>query len=207
MGFETLIKYKKKPLRVFSFLFDEILILFKQILYFLRYKLKNRQVKIGKGVRFNQKTIFSGDGQIVVNDGSSFGYKLGGYYYKQCIEIQARYNESCVVIGEKVAFNNSSYIVAGNRIEIGDNCRIGARVTMMDFEAHGTKPEERDQLGKFGQIIIGSNVWVGNEVIILKNVTIGDGSIIAAGSVVMKGAYPQNAVIAGNPAKVMRIIS
>ena len=78
---------------------------------------------------------------------------------------------------------------------------------MMDFEAHGTNPLERSKIGKIGEITLGNNVWIGNSVIILKNVKIGDNSIVAAGSVVLKGIYPPNTIIGGNPARVIAIIS
>ena len=77
---------------------------------------------------------------------------------------------------------------------------------MMDFEAHGTHPEDRNNLGAIGQIYIGRNVRIGSNVIILKNVNIGDNSIIAAGSVVIKGNYPSNCIIGGHPAKVIKTL-
>ena len=52
-------------------------------------------------------------------------------------------------------------------------------------------------------VVIGDNVWFGNRVIVVGNVTIGEGSIIAAGSVISKDV-PKYAIMAGNPAKVVK---
>jgi acetyltransferase-like isoleucine patch superfamily enzyme len=165
-----------------------------------------RNVVLGKRVRFYQTTVFSGLGKLIIGDNSSFGYKNGGFYRGNVTELQARYKDSEIIINSNVAFNNSSFICAANRIEIKTDCRIGANVTMMDFEAHGTLPKDRNIIGELGTITIGKNVWIGNNVIILKNVEIGDNSIIAAGSVVIKGKYPANCIIGGNPAKIVKNI-
>jgi len=56
---------------------------------------------------------------------------------------------------------------------------------------------------KTKEVIIGNNVWIGNNVLILKGVSIGDNAIIAAGSVVTKNV-PEGSVVAGNPAKMIK---
>lgn len=169
-----------------------------------KYKILNRKFTISKNVSFNQKTILSGKGTIILNDKVSIGYKLGGNYHGSVSEFQARDSESKIIVHKNTSFNNSNFIIAANKIEIGSNCNIGANVTMMDFEAHGTDPAKRKVVGEIGEIRIGKNVWIGNNVIILKNVFMGDNSIIAAGSVVLKGQYPDNSIIGGNPAKVIK---
>lgn len=58
-----------------------------------------------------------------------------------------------------------------------------------------------------GEIIIGDDVWVGAQCVILKNAHIGSGCIVAAGSVVTAGDYPPNSLLAGNPAKVIKDLS
>ncbi len=110
----------------------------------------------------------TGKGTIIFQSRISIGYKLGGFYHNNVTEFQARYVDSIILVNNNVAFNNSNFIIAAGKIEIGEGCRIGANVTMMDFEAHGSPPDIRNQVGEIGQIIIGRNVWVGNNVIILK---------------------------------------
>lgn len=173
--------------------------------YVLRYCFK-KNIKINNRIIFNQKTIFSGKGVIEFKGYSSIGYKKGGSFHGLVSEFQSRYKDAIIIIHDKVVFNNTVTIVSANKIEINSMCRIGANVLIMDFEAHGTKPNERDKIGSIGEIIIGKNVWIGSNVIILKNVIIGDNSIVAAGSVVIRGVYPANSIIGGNPAKVVKLI-
>ena len=76
---------------------------------------------------------------------------------------------------------------------------------MIDFDAHGLTPSERrNSMEKVKPIVIGRNVWIGNNVIILKGTEIGDNSVIGAGSVVTGGKFPSNVVIAGNPARILK---
>ncbi len=166
-----------------------------------------KKVNLSNSVKFNQRTIFTGSGRINIGSNVVFGYKLGGNYRHGLIEIQARSSNSNIFIGDNVAFNNSCFIVSLNQIEIRKNTRIGANVSIFDFEAHGTQPSERQNVGRIGQVVIEENVWIGNNVIILKDTVIGKNSIISAGSVVFRGEYPENAIIGGNPAKVIKMIN
>lgn len=178
-------------------------------IYSFSHRLKpffNKKIFIHSTVKFRQKTIFSGKGNISIEKSVTFGYKLGGNYYNSISELQARSANSNVIIHENVNFNNSILVIAYNHIEIGAHSKIGANVILMDFESHGTYPTKRNQIGEIGKIVIGKNVWIGSNVVILKNVEIGDNSIVALGSVVLKGKYPNNVIIGGNPAKVIKII-
>jgi acetyltransferase-like isoleucine patch superfamily enzyme len=96
-------------------------------------------------------------------------------------------------------------LCSANYIEIGDDTLIGQYVTIMDHEAHGIDPDKRRQIGGIGQVIIGKNVWLGNNVTILKNTEIGDNSIVATGAVV-SGKFPTNVIIGGVPAKIIKAI-
>lgn len=128
---------------------------------------------------------------------------MGGRHRNGSIELQARYENSKIVIGNSVSANNNVFICAANCIEIGSSTLIGERVTIMDHEAHGVRPDMRSQIGEIGYVKIGKNVWIGNNVIILKNTSVGDNSIVAAGAVV-SGHFPSNVIIGGIPAKVIR---
>jgi acetyltransferase-like isoleucine patch superfamily enzyme len=96
-------------------------------------------------------------------------------------------------------------------IEIGDNVLIASKVFITDH-AHGeitasaleTPPSARKVISK-GPVIIEDNVWIGEGVAILPNVIIGKNSIIGANAVVTK-SFPENSLIGGNPAKLIKTI-
>ncbi|MFA6275985.1 MAG: acyltransferase [Pedobacter sp.] len=152
-----------------------------------------------------QRTIVTGIGKTHIGSQCKFGYKKGGFHKNGCVELQTRYENSVIQISNDVATNNNVFICCANYIEIGENTRIGQNVTLMDFEAHGINPNERSKVGSIGQIVLKKNVWVGNNVIILKNSEIGENSVVAAGAVV-SGIFPSNVIIGGIPAKIIKNI-
>lgn len=181
----------------------------KLLKYIFNFIIPNYIFLYRKNIKFkdipscNQKLYITGLGKVEIGESCSFGYKLGGFYRGGCVELQARYNDAFIVIGNNVLMNNNVFILSANHIEIGDRSLIGQYVTIMDHEAHGTDPNNRLKIGEVGRVSIGSNVWIGNNVVILKNSSIGDNSIVAAGSIV-SGNYPDNAVIGGVPAKFIK---
>jgi len=150
----------------------------------------------------HQKTLITGAGNVSIGQKCVFGYKLGGHFYCGFVEIQVRYNNSRIVIGNNVLTNNNLFFCAANHIEIGDNTLIGEGVMITDHEAHGMAPDKRSNLGEIGKVVIGRNVWLGNDVSILKNSEIGENTIVAAGAVV-SGKFPANVIIGGVPAKII----
>lgn len=114
-----------------------------------------------------------------------------------------------LTIGNNGNFGAFNHITCINHIEIGDNCLTGKWVTISDNN-HGTtdfgtlheSPIKR-KLHTKGPIIIGNDVWIGDKATILGEVTIGDGAVIAANSVVTKNV-PAYSVVGGNPAKVIK---
>jgi len=114
-------------------------------------------------------------------------------------------------IGEDCQFGDNTHIVALKKVEIGDGVLVASKCFISDTN-HGVyngcaqdspyiKPNERRLISK--DVVIGSNVWIGENAVILAGSNIGDGSIIGANSVV-KGIFPQNCIIAGVPAKIIK---
>ncbi len=90
-------------------------------------------------------------------------------------------------------------------ITIGEDCQIGPNVQLLT-PTHPIDPgPRRDKLEAAEPITIGDNVWLGGGVIVCPGVTIGDKSVIGAGSVVTRD-IPPNVVAVGNPARVIREI-
>lgn len=110
-------------------------------------------------------------------------------------------------IGGKCLINNVNFSTEPYLIEIGDHVAIAAGT---DFITHDGAiwcfRNEIDNADIFGKIKIGNNVFIGNNCTILPNTVIGDNSIVGAGSTV-RGQFPENSVIVGNPAKVVMPLS
>lgn len=114
---------------------------------------------------------------------------------------------SHIILMENAKLNlGSGYINRGvkircfKEISIGENVAISENVTIWDSDAHSIAGKENEMTQP---IRIGNKVWIGTNSIILKGVNIGDGAIIAAGSVVIKDV-PAGCLAGGVPAKVLR---
>ena len=165
-----------------------------------------RRIKFSYNIpSFDQITLFNGQGVVEIGKNCSFGFKRGGFHRGGSIELQARYKNSKIKLGNRIATNNNVFMCAANYIEVGDEVFIGQNVCLMDFEAHGVMPNKRREIGEIGQVIVGNNVWIGNSVTILKNSEIGENSIVAAHAVV-NGKFPNNVIIGGVPAKIIKKI-
>ncbi|HDR4604255.1 MULTISPECIES: sugar O-acetyltransferase [Bacillus] len=108
-----------------------------------------------------------------------------------------------ITIGKNVFFNTGCSFQDRGGIHIRDNCMIGMNVTIATLN-HGLTLETRNTTYAF-PVTIGENVWIGSSATILPGVTIGNNSVVAAGAVVTKDV-PANTVVAGVPAKVVKVI-
>ena len=112
-----------------------------------------------------------------------------------------------VIIGERCSVNASSWIGAGmSSIKIGNDVRIGTgvKISCSHHNFDRTDIPIREQGIKNNcDIVIGNDCWIGMGAIICPNVVIGSGVIIGAGAVVV-GNIPNNAVVVGNPAKIIK---
>lgn len=109
-----------------------------------------------------------------------------------------------ITVGKNVFINACCHFQDQGGITLGDNCLVGHNVVFATLN-HGFAPEERQSMLP-APIVVGRNVWIGSNSTILQGVTIGDNSIIGAGSVVTKDV-PANAIVAGVPARFIRSIS
>jgi maltose O-acetyltransferase len=89
-------------------------------------------------------------------------------------------------------------------VRIGDNCFIGPNAGVYTA-GHNLAPVDRHKTGHAYPVSIGHNVWIGGASVILAGVSIGDNSIVEAGSIVTKDV-PANVIVAGNPAKKIKDI-
>ena len=109
-------------------------------------------------------------------------------------------------LGNNVYANFNLTLVDDTDIYIGDSVMLGPNVVLATA-GHPVDPELRRLVYQFNQPIhIGNNVWLGAGVIVLPGVTIGDNSVVGAGSVVTKD-IPANVVAVGNPCRILREIN
>ncbi|MDG1302242.1 MAG: acyltransferase [Opitutae bacterium] len=176
--------------------------------YYLRFRAvlsPEVDLKITPRVTVLQPTYFAGRGVVRIEQGVIFGVPLGGYYRKHVTELLVR-NGGEISIGARTHFNNNLLISSWKSITIGDDCLIGHNCEFSDADGHEIDPLERRKYpGQVGEVVLGNNVWLGNNCKILKGTKIGDNSIVAAGAVV-KGAFEANVIIGGVPAKVIKRI-
>jgi len=117
-----------------------------------------------------------------------------------------RCHEGVVRIGAKTVMGEDCTISAYQHVSIGEQCIIADRVMLIDFDHAVTEVERpiRVQGIYKRDVRVGNNVWIGYGAQILRGVSIGDNSIIGATAVVSKDV-PANAVVAGVPARVIRM--
>lgn len=104
-------------------------------------------------------------------------------------------------VGKNVFINACCHFQDQGGITLGDDCLIGHNVVFATLN-HFIEPAERASMHP-APIVLGKKVWVGSNSTILQGVTIGDNSIIAAGSVVTKDV-PTNTIVGGVPARILR---
>jgi acetyltransferase-like isoleucine patch superfamily enzyme len=105
-------------------------------------------------------------------------------------------------VGRKVSINQCCTIYDMSGVDIGDQVLIGPNVNIITT-GHALEPSRRRAYIETKPIVIGNNVWIATGVTIIGGVTIGENSVIAAGSVVTRDV-PANCLAAGVPAKVIR---
>lgn len=112
-----------------------------------------------------------------------------------------------IKIGSNVLLDDGCFVMAQDKIVIGNNTWIAAYCFITDFN-HIYKNNKKlivEQGYDIKSVVIGENVWIGAHCIILPGVTIGDRVVVGAGSVVTKD-IPANSIAVGNPARVIKRI-
>ena len=153
-----------------------------------KFKEKGKRLKIGKGVRFVSRNfeIFAGNYVTL-------------YRYVKLSVYGNNTKKARLYLGNGVSIGNRTELHVGDQISIGDGTLISWDCCIMDRDYHKLD----SNVERTSPVTIGKHCWIGCNSIVLKGVTIGDGAVVAAGSVVTKDV-PPGALVGGNPAKIIK---
>jgi acetyltransferase-like isoleucine patch superfamily enzyme len=111
--------------------------------------------------------------------------------------------DAIVTIGERTSINNGTSICAHRSVQIGNNCGIGNYCLIMDTDFHEIGDHTRTHIPEPSPVTVGDNVWIAARSIVTKGVTIGEGAVVCAGSVVATNVAPYT-MVGGVPARLIR---
>ena len=153
------------------------------------------------------KNVYIGDGCYIRRSTGGGDIELGDRVLLHGDIRMQTYEGGRVIIGDDTRIHLNCYLMACLAdIRIGTNTGIASECAFYNFN-HGTAAgmHYREQPNETrGPIVIGDNVWIGHGVTVLSGVTIGDGAVVAARALVINDV-PANAIVAGVPAKVLRM--
>lgn len=155
--------------------------------------LKLKVSRIGFLPLIDGKCIIKNSGQFTI--GNNFSVRA-----KPLPVFITVFQNAKLIIGDNVFLNYGVDIGCTRQIIIGNNVMIGGHTNIIDNNFHPVDSCDTN-VGK--KVVISDNVWIGNNCIILPGVCIGHNSVVAAGSVVTHDV-PNNVLVAGTPAKVVR---
>ena len=164
----------------------------KSVFTYMKYK-------ILYGSRIQMAKINSLKGRIEIDLFSDAKCRIGNFlmtagpFYIKCTD------KAEITIGDNCFFNHNCSLTAAENIVIGNQCMVANNFVVVDHD-HDRKDGKILKELVSAPVKIGNNVWCGANVTVLKGVTIGDGAVIAAGSVVNRDVAAYS-VVAGVPAR------
>lgn len=163
-----------------------------------------RGIKKGSRNKFYGKTYFRRvlNSSLVLGNNNTFRSSPASNLIgvnRPCI-ISALAPNANLVIGNNCGFSGT-VVGAFDSIKIGNNVRCGANTLITDSDWH----LDDTRVSPAKPVVIGDNVWLGVNSVVMKGVTIGENSVIGANSLVVKD-IPANVIAAGNPCKVLKVL-
>ena len=214
-GFRTMLNFpmeETKKMKIRKWFIRKITALQKQAEEYRQERewedVRSQFQKIDYGVRILPPYLIYGQWNIEVGKYFSAGQNL----WLEALDMYGRQRYTpCIIIGEGVSVQRNCHIGAIDSITIGNGVLMGSNILITDH-AHGDTSKEQNRLSpgsrplySKGPVVIGNNVWIGDNAVILPNVTLGDGCIVGAGAVVTK-SFPAGSVIGGNPARLLKTV-
>jgi acetyltransferase-like isoleucine patch superfamily enzyme len=156
---------------------------------------------VGPGLVMEFLPYIQGDGTIILGSGVRMAGKPSFGFLNRWTDAPE------LIIGDHTFIGHGCSIAVGRSVRIGKYCLLAGGVSIADYDGHPvdamlrrTSPAPPESIKP---VVIGDDVWIGGSAKILKGVTIGDRSIVAAGSIVTK-SVPADVVVAGNPAVTVK---
>jgi acetyltransferase-like isoleucine patch superfamily enzyme len=157
---------------------------------------------VGAGLWMEQLPYLTGRGRLVIGERVRLSGKPSIGF---CNRIWARPE---LVVGSDSFIGHGCGFTIGRSVRIGHNCLLAGGVCVRDYDGHPLDAQRR-RAGEFVDpqdikpVVIGDDVWIGAGASILKGVTIGARSVVAAGAIVTRDV-PADVVVAGNPARIVK---
>lgn len=163
---------------------------------------RSQCVVVGAGFQMEQLPYMQGRGRIVLGSQVRLSGKPN-ILFSNVLHEQPEF-----VVGDHTFIGHACGFNIGESVRIGQHCLLASGVQLYDFDGHPTDAARRRANEPSGRenikpVVIGDDVWVGAAAFILKGVTIGDRSIVAARSVVTRDV-PPDTLVAGNPARPVK---
>ncbi|MCG2419600.1 acyltransferase [Aequorivita sp. F47161] len=170
----------------------------------MKYNFLSTNRNIKGNYKAHQPIVCNGSGKISFGQNVNFGVINSPSFYNTYAYLEARGKEANISFGDNVNINNGFSIIAERSITVDSNVLIGYNCQIADSDFHDLNVANRMETDPFPkEVIIGKNVFVGNNVTILKGVVIGENTVVANGSVVTK-SFPKDVIIGGVPAKIIK---
>lgn len=186
-----------------------------------KVKGKNNQIITAGTFRKGCKIKVYGDNNIVVFAESAFAIhnitiqiygnnnliQIGANFASDGLSFSIENDNNKIVIGENCHGGGNSEFAAieGTSIILGDDCMLSANITIRTGDSHSVlNAITGERINKSKSVVVGEHVWIGNTVLIFKGTEIGSNSIVAGGSVVTGKKFPEDCIIGGNPAVVIK---
>lgn len=181
--------------------------------YRTKFKSMGENVYIGKGVTIvNPEFITVGNNVEIKNDVTLIARGEGGITLSDGVRLQERVyldtervNDGYITIGKGVYIGTGTTLFGHKGLEIGDDCLLAQNITLTPYSHIFDDPNSiiYSQGGHCEKVTIGNDVYIGMRAAIMYSGNIGDGSVIGAGSVVVK-PIPPYSIAVGCPAKVIK---
>ena len=153
-----------------------------------------------KGVESGSMPYLRGQLPLITNHGRM---RVGAGFRSDGLQFRSHFSTDpggFLEIGDRVFVNRGVALHASQHVRIGDNVFVGDLSAIYDSNFHEVEPGRGVEVKP---VHIGRNVWIGRAAIVLPGVSIGDHSVVAAGSVVTR-SVPPGALVGGNPARQLK---